>query len=84
MTGSYLVNRALRKLGAIDPGRSASAMELADGLDSLNHWVETMALSKRLPWAQRIYRQLFPSSKLNYTIEPGETSIPRGRSALPP
>lgn len=71
MTGSYFVNRALRKLGAIDPGRPASAMELQDGLDSLNHWVETIGLSRRLPWARRIYRHLFPSSAVSYTIGPG-------------
>lgn len=60
-------------------------MELQDGLDSLNHWVETMALSKRLPWAQRIYRQLFPSSKLNYTIGIGgdfNTTRPIGITAM--
>lgn len=68
MTGSYLVNRALRKLQAIDPGRNATALELQDGLDTLNHWVETVGLSRRKSWAARIFRQIFPSSKETYTI----------------
>jgi len=71
MTGLYFITRAMRKLGAIDPGRGPTGNEAQDGLDDLNQVLESWTRKRRLVWAEQITRVTFPSSKQSYTIGPG-------------
>jgi hypothetical protein len=71
MTSLYIVTRAMRKLGALDPGRPPTAYEAADGLDTLNQMIEAFALKKILVWGDTLTQVTFPSSKQSYTIGPG-------------
>lgn len=71
MTGTYLVTRAMRKLNALNPGSGPTPWELQAGIDTLNHLVDSWALDKRMIWAASIFRQLFPSSKVSYTVGSG-------------
>jgi hypothetical protein len=71
MTGLYILTRAMRKLGALDPGRAPTASEAADGLDTLNQLVEALALKKILVWGKTLTQITFPGSQQSYTIGPG-------------
>ena len=71
MTGLQYVTRAMKKVGAIDPGRVPTSAEADDGLQTLNNLVDSWATQKRLIWSDNIYKQTFPSSKVSYTIGTG-------------
>lgn len=71
MTGLTYVTRAMKKVGALDPGRVPTDAEATDGLQTLNNMAEAWALSKSLVWTDQIIRATFATSKQSYTIGPG-------------
>lgn len=70
VTATTIITTALKKIGALSAGQSATAADLSDGLASLNTMLESWSLdSLKVPFQTRISHTLDGSR--SYTVGPG-------------
>lgn len=70
-TASDLINRALRLIGALEPGESPSAQETADGLTALNAMVDSWQTEALVIYAMTNVQKTLTPSDASYTIGSG-------------
>lgn len=67
-TASDLINRALRLIGALEPGESPSAQETADGLTALNAMIDSWQTERLAIYAMQATTKVLTVGDGTYTI----------------
>lgn len=72
ITGQAIIERAFRLLGSVEAGESLTADELADGLEALNHLLESLSIDPGMAYRVVEITHTLMASDASYTIGTAE------------